>query len=330
MIFVTFEKSRSQIPGLRVAPAGGSSKIVDLNSAFASQGVKAPSTMIELIERYSELEAPLKKIQTMALSGSAPFESYDEKSVKLLSPIPRPTSMRDGYAFRQHVEAARKGRGLPMIPEFDQIAIFYYTNHLAVTGPGQIPVQKKAQERLDFELEGAVVIGKSGKNIPASKADDFIFGYLIMNDWSARELQTQEMKMSLGPAKGKDFATSLGPYLVTKDEIASKRIPSPNGDRYDLEMKAFLNGKQISTGNMKDMTWTFAQIIERISYGLNVHPGEVIGSGTCGTGCFMELNVTGVTQNVWIKPGDNVVMEIEALGRLENTIVDAPEEFVQN
>ena len=149
-----------------------------------------------------------------------------------------------------------------------------------------------------------------------------------MNDWSARELQTQEMKMSLGPAKGKDFATSLGPYLVTKDELASKRIPSPNGDRYDLEMRAFLNGKQISKGNMKDMTWTFAQILERISYNLMIHPGEVIGSGTVGTGCFMELNVTGVTQNVWLKPGDDVVMEIDGLGRLENKIVEGSEEYV--
>ncbi len=164
------------------------------------------------------------------------------------------------------------------------------------------------------------MIGKEGRNISESTADEYVFGYVIMNDWSARKLQREEMKMSLGPAKGKDFATSYGPYLVTPDELKKFEVPGPSGVRYDLGMRAWVNGKQVSTGNLKDMTWTFAQIISRVSMGVTIRPGEIIGSGTCGTGCFMELNVTGVTQNWWLKPGDKVVLEVDGLGRLENTI----------
>ena len=132
--------------------------------------------------------------------------------------------MRDGYAFRQHVEAARRNRGVPMIPEFDQFPVFYFTNHLGGHRPGRArsPCPWRS-DKLDFELEVAIVIGKDGRNIPASEADDHIFGFMIMNDWSARALQMEEMKLNLGPAKGKDFATSLGPWLVTRDELAAVR-----------------------------------------------------------------------------------------------------------
>jgi len=214
-----------------------------------------------------------------------------------------------------------------MIPEFDLFPIFYFTNHLGVTGGGDLPVQKQALDKLDFELEVAVVIGKGGKNIPASKADEHIFGYMIMNDWSARHLQMEEMKLNLGPAKGKDFATSLGPWLVTRDELSAHALTGPNGERHNLKMRCFVNGKQVSFGNVKDMSWTFGQIIERASYGVMLEPGEVIGSGTVGTGCFLELNGSKITDNQWLKPGDKVVLEVDVLGRLENTIVEAREEY---
>jgi fumarylacetoacetate (FAA) hydrolase len=256
-------------------------------------------------------------------AGKLPAQCLQpEAQAYLLSPVPRPVSMRDGYAFRQHVEAARKGRGLPMIPEFDNFPVFYFTNHLAVTGPGDVSVQKLAQERLDFELEVAIVIGKEGRNIPAARADEHIFGYMIMNDWSARHLQTEEMKLNLGPAKGKDFATSLGPWLVTRDELAAHAVAGASGARHDLKMRAFVNGKQLSFGNLKDMNWTFAQIVERASYGVTLHPGEVIGSGTVGTGCLLELNGSKITDNLWLKVGDRVVMEVDGLGRLENSVLD--------
>jgi len=243
------------------------------------------------------------------------------QDVDLLAPIPRPPSMRDGYAFRQHVETARKNRGLPMIPEFDAFPVFYFTNHQAVIGPGDLVVQDQHLERLDFELEAAVVIGTKGRNVPSARADELVFGMTIMNDFSARALQMEEMKLSLGPAKGKDFATGLGPYLVTIDELAAGATKTSNGARYDLGMRAFVNGVQVSSGNVGDMSWTFAQILERASYGVTLYPGDVIGSGTCGTGCFLELNGSKITNDQWLRPGDVVALEIDGLGRLEHRVV---------
>jgi fumarylacetoacetate (FAA) hydrolase len=181
-------------------------------------------------------------------------------------------------------------------------------------------VQKLHTEQLDFELEAAIVIGAPGKNLRAGDADRHIFGLTIMNDWSARALQMQEMKLNLGPAKGKDFATSLGPWLVTLDEIADRTTSGAHGAAFDLAMTAAVNGVPVSRGNLKDMSFTFAQIVERASYGVMLHAGDVIGSGTVGTGCFLELNGSGIT-NQWLAPGDQVVLEIERLGRLENRIV---------
>ncbi|MGD0530218.1 MAG: fumarylacetoacetate hydrolase family protein [Polyangiaceae bacterium] len=241
--------------------------------------------------------------------------------VKLQAPLPRPPSMRDGYAFRQHVETARKNRGLEMIPEFDQFPVFYFTNHGGVVGPGDVAVRPLHLEKLDYELEAAVVVGRGGKNLGVAQADEAIFGLCIMNDWSARALQMEEMKLNLGPAKGKDFATSLGPWLVTVDELAPKATKTPEGRVWDLEMRASVNGQPLSKGNLKDMSWTFAQILERASYGVSLVPGDVVGSGTCGTGCLLELNGSKVTKDLWLKAGDRVVLEIDGLGTLENRVV---------
>jgi fumarylacetoacetate (FAA) hydrolase len=192
-------------------------------------------------------------------------------------------------------------------------------------GPGPVHVREQHLDRLDFELEAAIVVGAGGgkpaRDLSASTADAHIFGLMIMNDFSARALQMEEMKLSLGPAKGKDFATGLGPYLVTLDELAPKSQKTPNGLSFDLGMRAFVNDVQVSTGNVKDMNWTFAQIMARASYGVTLYPGDVIGSGTCGTGCFLELNGSKITDNQWLKPGDRVALEIDGLGRLDNVIV---------
>lgn len=241
--------------------------------------------------------------------------------VEMVCPVPNPPSVRDAYAFRQHVATARKNRGLDMIPEFDEIPIFYFTNHNAVFGPGNFPVLERHTAKLDFELECAAVIGKKGRNISSSDADDYIAGFMIMNDFSARGLQMQEMKLNLGPAKGKDFGSSFGPYLVTKDELEPYKKTSSEGDRYNLKMRAFVNNIQVSEDILSNMTWTFAQIIERISYGVDIFPGDIIGSGTCGTGCFLELNGSKITDNQWLNPGDIITLEIEELGSLTNTIV---------
>jgi fumarylacetoacetate (FAA) hydrolase len=303
--------------------------ILDIQKGFVSnpdltRGMTVPPSfdLLTVIQHSTQFLPALASLQKAAQEGRLPASVFvPESQVRLLAPLPRPVSMRDGYAFRQHVEASRRNRGVPMIPEFDHFPIFYFTNHLAVTGPGAVNVQPLALEKLDFELEVAIVIGKECRNIKAKDADSVIFGFMIMNDWSARALQMEEMKLNLGPAKGKDFATSLGPYLVTRDELEKFSMPSPVGERHHLQMKAFLNGKQLSNGWLSDMSWTFAQIIERASYGVTLHPGEVIGSGTVGTGCLMELNGSKITDNLWVKPGDQMILEVDGLGQLENTIV---------
>lgn len=254
-------------------------------------------------------------------------EPFSEASI--LAPVPHPTSCRDAYAFRQHVAAARRNRKVDMIPEFDQYPIFYFTNHNSVQGPGDVYCMPDHFEKLDFELEAAIVINRPGRNIPAAEADEYIAGLMIMNDMSARTLQMEEMKLNLGPAKGKDFATCIGPMLVTLDELQNYEVPClPNhtGKSWNLPMTCTVNGIPVSQGNLSDMTWTFAEIIERCSYGVNLYPGDVIGSGTVGTGCFLELNGTGKLQDAgyteqWLQAGDAVEMEIEGLGKLSNTIV---------
>ena len=257
------------------------------------------------------------------------------ENIELLAPIPFPTSCRDGYAFRQHVAAARRNRKVEMIDEFDQYPIFYFTNHLSIQGPGDIVCMPDHFEKLDFELEAAIVICKHGKNIIAEEADHYIGGLMIMNDMSARRLQMEEMLLNLGPAKGKDFSTVIGPCLVTLDELEQYEIAAKEnhvGKAWNLNMKCWVNGVQVSEGNVGDMDWTFAEIIERASYGVNLHPGDVIGSGTVGTGCFLELNGTGKLndpnyQEQWLQAGDVVEMEITGLGKLSNTIVNEESDF---
>ncbi len=259
--------------------------------------------------------------------------AYD--SAAILAPVPFPTSCRDGYAFRQHVAAARRNRGVPMIPEFDQYPIFYFTNHFGIQGPGEIACMPDHFEKLDFELEVAIVICKQGRNIRAEAADEYIGGLMIMNDMSARRLQVEEMLLNLGPAKGKDFSTVIGPWLVTPDELQSFEVPAREGHtgkNWNLRMQCRVNGKQVSDGNVKDMDWTFAEIIERASYGVTLNAGDVIGSGTVGTGCFLELNGTGKLndpqyQEQWLQAGDEVEMEIDGLGILHNTIVREDDDF---
>jgi fumarylacetoacetate (FAA) hydrolase len=285
-----------------------------------------PKNIIDFFQSSNELiqqtEKQLSKIADKSLS-IAPVKDFT-----LLAPVPRPTSCRDGYAFRQHVESARRNRGVEMIKEFDQYPIFYFTNHNAVQGPGDVYCMPDHFQQLDFELEIAIVIGKEGRNIKAKDADAYIAGFTIMNDLSARKLQMEEMLLNLGPAKGKDFSTVIGPWLVTPDELSTYLVPAKQGhvgNNYNLSMKCWVNDILVSEGNVKDMDWTFAEIIERCSYGVTIFPGDVIGSGTVGTGCFLELNGTGKLHNPnyepqWLQANDTVKMTIDGLGTLVNTI----------
>jgi fumarylacetoacetate (FAA) hydrolase len=326
--------------------------VIDLAHAFAwyehTEGRRCDAAHVA--ERYGKgvlgfiehanLARPAAEMILRAVADRALPAVFDGRvlrhapaDVSLRAPLPRPPSMRDGYAFRQHVETARRNRGLEMIPEFDKFPVFYFTNHQAVVGPGDVHVRERHLEGLDYELEAAIVVGKEASDLQAGEADRVIFGMTIMNDWSARGLQMEEMKLSLGPAKGKDFATSLGPWLVTIDELLPRATETERGLVFDLPMRASVNGELLSRGNVKDMSFTFAQILERASYGVRLMPGDVIGSGTCGTGCLLELNGSAAASATrperarnakgdrWLKPNDLVVLEIEGLGKLQNRVV---------
>jgi fumarylacetoacetate (FAA) hydrolase len=277
-------------------------------------------------------QAAEKRIKE-GLSNLIPSARFEE--AELMAPVPHPSSCRDGYAFRQHVAAARRNRKVDMIPEFDQYPIFYFTNHSSIQGPGNVYCMPDHFEKLDFELEAAIVINNPGRNIRAAEADDYIAGLMIMNDMSARRLQMEEMLLNLGPAKGKDFSTVIGPMLVTLDELEPFEVPCKEGHTgksWNLTMLCRVNGKEVSRGNLADMDWTFAEIIERASYGANLLPGDVIGSGTVGTGCFLELNGTGKLNNPdyeeqWLREGDIVELEIDGLSILKNTIVREDDDF---
>ncbi|MFN5919739.1 MAG: fumarylacetoacetate hydrolase family protein [Bacteroidota bacterium] len=319
MKLVTFNHSKESQLGILIDDRVYAMKTVD--ASLPSKMRKFLFAGEAAMDKAKEWNEKLK-----AGKHEVPFLKLSE--VVLEAPVPQPTSCRDGYAFRQHVAAARRNRGVDMIPEFDQFPIFYFTNHNAIQGPGEVWCMPDHFQKLDFELEAAIVVGKKGRNIKASEADNYIAGYMIMNDMSARTLQMEEMLLSLGPAKGKDFSTVIGPYMVTPDELEAFKIPAKanhTGNNYNLGMKCWVNGKLVSEGNMGDMDWTFAEILERCAYGADILPGDVIGSGTVGTGCFLELNGTGLLNDKnfkpqWLQDGDVVEMEITGLGHLTNTI----------
>ncbi len=323
MKFVSFLQNKNERLGLF-----NDNKIYDLRKSADKINIGLPDNMLEFLwggERNMDLA---RKVSDAINRGNIP-EHLEAKGINLIAPVPHPTSCRDAYAFRQHVATARRNRGVEMIPEFDQFPVFYFTNHNAIFGEGVVPVEKDHLEKLDFELEAAIVLNKQGINIDVKDADSYIAGYMVMNDLSARRLQMEEMKLNLGPMKGKDFATVIGPWLVTPDELEQYKSTTEKGLKFDLKMKAFHNGKQISEGSMKDMDWTFAEIIERASYGVTLWPGDVIGSGTVGTGCYLELNGTHALEAkekgeefapVWLNEGDTITCEIEGLGKLENKI----------
>jgi fumarylacetoacetate (FAA) hydrolase len=280
-------------------------------------------TMLDFV-RDSHVHAPRAQGLLSMLPELSSSTLHDIRRVNILAPLPRPLSVRDGYAFRRHVETARRNRGLPMIPEFDRFPVFYFSNHHSVIGPGELRVGGRRLEQLDFELEAFAVIGKHVTNPTLEEADEAIFGYGVMNDFSARVLQAEEMKLNLGPAKGKDFATAMGPWLVTKDELKDRITPSLKGNIVHGRMTAEVNDVLLSDGNLAQMDWTFAQIIQRAADGVTLEPGEIIGSGTVGTGCFLELNGSKFTHDQWLRPGDVVSLTIEGLGTLTNQIVEDP------
>jgi fumarylacetoacetate (FAA) hydrolase len=262
---------------------------------------------------YPDMQAVIAAgAQNAAQKVSKEALSFDE--VSFLSPL-KPTTLRDGYAFEQHVKTANKNRGREVPEEWYQFPVFYFTNPNAVFGHEDIIPYPPYTQAMDYELEIAAVIGKAGINIKPEDAEQYIFGYTIFNDWSARDIQRKEMVVGLGPAKGKDFASSFGPVIITHESLADKAVGRPGV--YDLEMTARVNGVEMSRGNFKDMHWSFGEILARASESVMLYPGDVIGSGTVGTGCLLELTKF---QGPWLQHGDVVELEIERIGVLRNTV----------
>ena len=302
-------------------------QVVDLNMAYvrwlADQqeaqphrlaNAQVPPTMLEFIEGADSTFAAARRakdyVTTLSPSVKGPSGEtivYAAADVQLAPPLPNPSSLRDFIAFEDHIAATSKKRGQPIPPEWYKAPVYYKGNHRTIMGPDEDLAWPLETTKLDYELELACVIGRKGKDISERQAEDYIAGYTIMNDFSARDIQFQEMACRLGPAKGKDFATALGPCLVTPDEIA---------DLGALTMIARVNGEEWSRGRFGTIHWSFAQMIAHVSRGETIYPGDVFGSGTVGGGCGLELDR-------YLKPGDMVELEIQPIGVLRTRVVGA-------
>ena len=302
---------------------------------LSSMILAGPVRIQQLLDNWEEVMPQLQVMERKTKKRPAGLRQVPAKNALILSPVPAPGSLRDGYAFQQNVALTRRNRGLLMISQFDEHPVFYFGNHRNVHGPGIIKIMPDHCRQLDFELEVAIVICRHGRNIRAVDADKYIGGYMIMNDLSARQLQMEEKLLNLGSAKGKNFSTVIGPWLVTPDELRQYEIPARKnhkGKSYNLPMMVSVNGMIVSEGNMADMEWNFAEIIERASYGVDLCPGDIIGSGTVEGGSFLELNDNAIFQNKkhipqWLRPGDKITLEVEGLGTLENTLVLEEDSF---
>jgi len=295
--------------------------VVDMNLADS----RLPIDMLTFIDNH---EANFKIINE--LDAIKPHYALNE--VKLLAPLPNPRSFRDYIGFEQHMLNASKSFGHTVSDSWYEIPIFYFTNHHGIYGPEDEIKRPVGEEKLDIELEIAAIIGKKGKDIKAENADDYIFGYTIFNDWSARAIQKHEMTVPLGPHKGKDFANAIGPCIVTKDEFEKYHctisreshpehlaMPESTGDRFDIKMSSRINGETICEGNYKTVHWTFPQMIERASENnVTLMPGDILGSGTLGWGSLIENNFSVHRP---LEPGDEVELEIEGIGILKNKVV---------
>jgi fumarylacetoacetate (FAA) hydrolase len=247
-----------------------------------------------------------------------PGPQLSESELRFLPPVVRPPAFRDFYAFEAHVKTARAKRGLDMPPAWYEQPVFYFSNHNALVGHDAAAFAPAGSRELDYELELGIVIGRGGRDIAPSQAWDHVAGFTIINDLSARDLQRAEMSVGLGPAKGKDFATAVGPWLVTRDEFAD-RI---EGERLTLAMSASVNGREFSHGNVAALHHSIPRLVAHASRDAELFPGDLLGTGTVGTGCILELGPE--TTGGWLKAGDIVELTIERIGTLRTRIVARP------
>jgi fumarylacetoacetate (FAA) hydrolase len=260
------------------------------------------------------------RVDAMGDLLSAELDGFlDARDLAFGPPILQPPSLRDFYAFERHVGTMWKRRDMPIPEAWFRLPIFYFSNVSEIRGPGDPVWAPRGSSELDYELEVAALVDTPVRDLDAVRGEQAIGGYTILNDWSARDLQREETTVRLGPAKGKDFASSIGPWLVTPDELADVRT----GTGYDLTMTASVNGTELSRGTWSSAHFAFGEMVERASADVRLRPGDLLGSGTVGTGCLLEVRDEILGR--YLEPGDSVTLAIERLGELTAPVVERPD-----
>jgi fumarylacetoacetate (FAA) hydrolase len=283
------------------------------------------STLDDLLARGLRIDALGELVDGFSAAGA---HGEDDDAILASSdvafgpPLLRPVAIRDFYAFERHVKTIWQRRGGEVPEAWYRLPIFYFSNTSEIRGPGDPVWAPRGCAELDFELEVAAIVDTPAFDLPEERAEEAIGGYTVMNDWSARDLQREETAVRLGPAKGKDFATSIGPWIVTPDELADARASGATGP--DLAMTATVSGAdgrtvEVSRGSWASTQFSFGQMLARASADVHVRPGELLGSGTVGSGCLFEMK--DETLGRWLEPGDEVVLRIDRIGELRNPVV---------
>jgi fumarylacetoacetate (FAA) hydrolase len=276
------------------------------------------TTLDDHLGRGLRVHALAEVVEGYARAADDDEAVLDAADLEFGPPILKPLSLRDFYAFEGHVRTMWERRGGTVPEAWYRIPIFYFSNVSEMRGPGEPVWRPAASEELDYELEVAALIDTPVHDLDADHGEEAIGGYLVFNDWSARDLQREETTVRLGPAKGKDFASSIGPWLVTPDELADAR----RGRGYDLTMTATVNGVELSRGTWADAQFSFGDMVARASADVRLRPGDLIGSGTVGTGCLLEVRDEILRR--YLEPGDVVTLAVERLGALTTPIVERP------
>ena len=280
---------------------------------------REPITTLDAhLARGLRVEALADVVEGYARASEDDEAHVDASDLAFGPPILTPPAFRDFYAFERHVGTMWKRRDMEIPEAWYRLPIFYFSNVSEIRGPGDPVWAPRGSKELDYELEVAALIDTPVRDLAASRAEEAIGGYMILNDWSARDLQREETTVRLGPTKGKDFASSIGPWLVTPDEIADARRDTG----YDLTMSARVNGTELSRGTWASAHFSFGEMIERASADARLRAGELIGSGTVGTGCLLE--VRDETLGRYLEPGDVVSLAIDRLGELTAPVVARP------
>ena len=302
MRWCSFTTSKDGPGRLGLVAPGDAGRVLDLGVWARSRDAEAPADLVHLIEATPSVQERVSDLARSASDDSPGWIKVEELS--FLAPVREPNSLRDFLAFRDHVERGAARRGTPVPPAWDKIPVFYKGNRRSILGPEDEAPWPSYTDKLDYECEVAAVMGRRGRNIAAADAGPYVFGYTIMNDWSARDVQKDEMSCWLGPAKAKDFATTLGPWLVTPDEW------SPEDEH---AMTVTVDGEIWSSGTTTGRRWTFDEMVAWTSLDEDLWPTDVLGSGTFGGGCGLDLDR-------WVTAGATVTLDVEGLGTLTNRI----------